>query len=125
MLTVAFVPSGHVFVQHIDSRGGGDVLRLPDPGPPSASTEQQWWPPVMLPLTQTVHDLRNPHQHDGVLGYRLDGNEPVIEDSQNALESIGDAEAWRADKLARLEQRRSIAEARERLDVDLWRGARR
>lgn len=75
---------------------------------------------VLAPRIGHYHD-----QHDGVLGYRLDGDEPVIEDIQDALESIGDAEPWRAEKAARLEQRRSIAEAHERLYVDLLKGDRR
>ena len=75
---------------------------------------------VLAPRIGHYHD-----QHDGVLGYRLDGEEPVIEDIEDALESIGDAEPWRADKSARLEQRRSIAEAHERLYVDLLKGDRR
>lgn len=105
MVTVASVPSGHVYVRHIDRCEGSRVRRLPDPRPPSASTEQQWWPPQMLesgwvdqhardfdifhlhfgfdarspedlqslvdslrrhdkPFVYTVHDLRNPHQVD-------------------------------------------------------------
>lgn len=47
-MRVASVPAGHVYVRHLQSRDGGEVTRLPDPRPPEASTEQQWWPPVML-----------------------------------------------------------------------------
>ncbi len=105
MVRVASVPSGHVYVRHIDRFAESAILRLPDPRPESASSEQQWWPPVMLqqgwvdahaddfdifhihfgfdalspqelgaiveslrrhgkPLAYTVHDLRNPHQPD-------------------------------------------------------------
>ncbi len=49
-LTVASVPSGHVYVRHLDPEGGATVHRLDDPDPerPSAPAGAVWWPPVML-----------------------------------------------------------------------------
>lgn len=49
-LTVASVPASHVYVRHIAPETPGAVRRLPDPDPasPGRSTEQTWWPPVML-----------------------------------------------------------------------------
>lgn len=48
--TVASVPSSHVYVHHIAAEEPDGVSRLPDPDPdsPERSTEQRWWPPVML-----------------------------------------------------------------------------
>jgi beta-1,4-mannosyltransferase len=47
---VASVPASHVYVRHIASEDYDGVRRLPDPDPerPGRSTEQTWWPPVML-----------------------------------------------------------------------------
>jgi hypothetical protein len=59
-LTVASVPASHVYVRHIAPETGGPVRRLPDPDPtsPGRSTEQTWWPPVMLsPAWLESHDL--------------------------------------------------------------------
>lgn len=49
-LTVASVPSGHVYVRHLSPLDGGGPLRLPDPDPssPSRPAGTTWWPPVML-----------------------------------------------------------------------------
>src|ERR1700712_5724513 len=49
-LTVASVPASHVYVRHIAAEAPDGVVRLPDPDPdsPAQSTEQRWWPPVML-----------------------------------------------------------------------------
>lgn len=49
-LTVASVPSSHVYVRHLTSETGPPVVRLPDPHPDDRgrSAEQRWWPPVML-----------------------------------------------------------------------------
>lgn len=50
-LRVASVPSGHVYVRHLDREDGLDAVeRLPDPHPddPSRVAEERWWPPVML-----------------------------------------------------------------------------
>lgn len=134
MVTVASVPSGHVYVRHIDRPGGSTVRRLPDPRPPSASTEQQWWPPVMLhpgwvdqhaddfdifhlhfgfdalsphdllqivaalrrhgkPLVYTVHDLRNPHQpdraaHDAALDVLVPSADALITLTAGAADEI-------------------------------------
>ena len=48
--TVASVPSSHVYVRHIASERDDGVHRLPDPDPdsPARSTQERWWPPVML-----------------------------------------------------------------------------
>ena len=59
-VTVASVPASHVYVRHIAPETGGPVRRLPDPDPtsPGRSTEQTWWPPVMLsPAWLESHDL--------------------------------------------------------------------
>ena len=59
-LTVASVPSSHVYVRHIAAEGVDGVVRLPDPDPraPERSTQQQWWPPVMLsPTWVREHDF--------------------------------------------------------------------
>jgi Glycosyltransferase Family 4 len=49
-IRVASVPSGHVYVRHLDDPADpGGVLRLGDPVPPGSSPQPgQWWPPVML-----------------------------------------------------------------------------
>ena len=48
-LTVASVPSNHVYVRHLAPMSGGAV-RLPDPDPadPGRAAGAAWWPPVML-----------------------------------------------------------------------------
>ena len=50
-IVVASVPAAHVYVRHLapESRPDG-VVRLADPDPddPTRSTQQRWWPPVML-----------------------------------------------------------------------------
>ena len=46
---IASVPSGHVYVRHLDAPGGSDrVVRLPDPPVPDGSPAARWWPPAML-----------------------------------------------------------------------------
>jgi glycosyltransferase involved in cell wall biosynthesis len=47
---VASVPASHVYVRHIAAERPDGVRRLADPDPacPDRSTEQGWWPPVML-----------------------------------------------------------------------------
>ncbi len=49
-LTVASVPSGHVYVRHLAPLDGGGAVRLPDPAPgdPDRPAGATWWPPVML-----------------------------------------------------------------------------
>jgi glycosyltransferase involved in cell wall biosynthesis len=49
-ISVASVPASHVYVRHIAAEQSDGVRRLPDPDPtdPGRSTEQVWWPPVML-----------------------------------------------------------------------------
>jgi hypothetical protein len=50
VLTVASVPAGHVYVQHLSDPTVDDhVARLADPRPcPAPSSQSVWWPPVML-----------------------------------------------------------------------------
>lgn len=49
-LTVASVPSGHVYVRHLSPLDGRGAVRLPDPDPgrPDRPAGATWWPPVML-----------------------------------------------------------------------------
>jgi hypothetical protein len=49
-LTVASVPSGHVYVRHLAPLDGRGAVRLPDPAPgrPDEPAGATWWPPVML-----------------------------------------------------------------------------
>ncbi len=49
-LTVASVPSGHVYVRHLAPLNGGGAIRLSDPDPrdPGRAAGATWWPPVML-----------------------------------------------------------------------------
>jgi glycosyltransferase involved in cell wall biosynthesis len=59
-ITVASVPASHVYVRHIAAERPDGVRRLPDPDPlaPGRSTEQVWWPPVMLrPAWAAEHDF--------------------------------------------------------------------
>ncbi len=53
MITVASVPSAHVYVDHLATATTSDdpstrVVRPPDPTPVAASTAGQWWPPRVL-----------------------------------------------------------------------------
>ena len=57
---MASVPASHVYVRHIAAEYDDGVRRLadPDPADPGRSTEQVWWPPVMLhPEWARVHDF--------------------------------------------------------------------
>jgi len=59
-LTVASVPAAHVYVRHIAAERPDGVLRLEDPDPdsPDRSTQERWWPPVMLdPRWIAAHDF--------------------------------------------------------------------
>ena len=49
-LTIASVPSGHVYVRHLAPLVGTGSRRLPDPQPgrPDRPAGATWWPPVML-----------------------------------------------------------------------------
>jgi len=54
-IRVASVPSGHVYIRHLDPVQDGlpglpRVIRLPDPNPdsPDNPATGRWWPPVML-----------------------------------------------------------------------------
>lgn len=54
-IRVASVPSGHVYIRHLEpvpgtAAGLPDVVRLPDPDPdsPDNPATGKWWPPVML-----------------------------------------------------------------------------
>jgi glycosyltransferase involved in cell wall biosynthesis len=65
---VASVPAAHVYVRHIAAEQLDGVTRLadPDPATPERSTEQVWWPPVMLqPAWVSAHDFDVFHVHFG------------------------------------------------------------
>lgn len=67
-MRVASVPAGHVYVRHLARADGSGAQRLPDPRPETASSEQQWWPPVMLQpgwITQHAADFDVFHIHFG------------------------------------------------------------
>ena len=67
-ITVASVPSGHVYVRHLSPvHDDGRVRRLPDPTPTGVAAEtQQWWPPVMLdPGWAATADFDLFHLHFG------------------------------------------------------------
>lgn len=67
-LTVASVPSGHVYVRHLDPERGPAVHRLDDPDPerPDAPAGAVWWPPVMLrPAWAASADFDVFHLHFG------------------------------------------------------------
>ncbi len=65
---VASVPQSHVYVWHLSDEYGDPVHRLPDPPPDERvrSTQQGWWPPVMLdPAWIRDHDFDVFHVHFG------------------------------------------------------------
>lgn len=67
-LTVASVPSGHVYVRHLAPVNGGGAVRLPDPAPgdPDRPAGATWWPPVMLDPAWARHgELDIFHLHFG------------------------------------------------------------
>jgi hypothetical protein len=67
-LTVASVPSGHVYVRHLAPVDGSGAVRLPDPDPaqPDRAAGATWWPPVMLdPEWARRADLDVFHLHFG------------------------------------------------------------
>jgi hypothetical protein len=67
-LTVASVPSGHVYVRHLAPLHGAGAVRLPDPDPnrPDRPAGAKWWPPVMLdPEWTRQADLDVFHLHFG------------------------------------------------------------
>lgn len=67
-LTVASVPSGHVYVRHLAPESGPAVRRLPDPDPgrPARPAGAVWWPPVMLrPDWAATADFDVFHLHFG------------------------------------------------------------
>ncbi|MGZ5398526.1 MAG: glycosyltransferase [Nocardioides sp.] len=45
---VLSIPAGHVYVRHLSSPVGDDVIRLPDPPAPGDLPAAQWWPPPAL-----------------------------------------------------------------------------
>jgi glycosyltransferase involved in cell wall biosynthesis len=61
LLTVASVPSSHVYVRHLSPASGPALVRRladPDPDSPGRSTVEKWWPPVMLrPEWVREHDV--------------------------------------------------------------------
>lgn len=67
-LTVASVPSGHVYVRHLAPESDAGVRRLADPHPdrPDTPAGAVWWPPVMLrPEWVATHDFDVFHLHFG------------------------------------------------------------
>ena len=67
-LTIASVPSGHVYVRHLAPLAGDGVVRLPDPDPahPDRPAGATWWPPVMLdPEWARTADFDVFHLHFG------------------------------------------------------------
>ncbi len=67
-ITVASVPSGHVYVRHLAPYDGGGPRRLPDPDPetPDRPAGAVWWPPVMLdPAWVASADFDLFHVHFG------------------------------------------------------------
>ncbi|MCF6377409.1 glycosyltransferase family 1 protein [Nocardioides KLBMP 9356] len=67
-LTVASVPSGHVYVRHLAPLDGRGAVRLPDPDPsrPDRPAGATWWPPVMLdPEWARTADFDVFHLHFG------------------------------------------------------------
>ena len=67
-LTVASVPSGHVYVRHLAPVEGGGAVRLadPDPSDPGRAAGATWWPPVMLdPDWARAADVDVFHLHFG------------------------------------------------------------
>ena len=74
-LTVASVPSGHVYVRHLSRELGPAPHRLPDPEPPGTNryAGAAWWPPVMLdPAWIRDADIDLMHLHFG-----FDGADPA------------------------------------------------
>jgi hypothetical protein len=67
-LTVASVPSGHVYVRHLAPVSGDGAVRLadPDPSDPGRAAGATWWPPVMLdPEWAREADVDAFHLHFG------------------------------------------------------------
>ncbi len=67
-MTVASVPSGHVYVRHLAPLTGRGAVRLPDPDPsrPDKPAGATWWPPVMLdPEWARTADFDVFHLHFG------------------------------------------------------------
>jgi len=67
-LTVASVPSGHVYVRHLAPVNGDGAVRLadPDPSDPGRAAGATWWPPVMLdPEWARAADVDVFHLHFG------------------------------------------------------------
>jgi beta-1,4-mannosyltransferase len=67
-LVVASVPAEHPYIRHLGPENGEGPVRLSDPEPDAASksTQQHWWPPVMLePEWVEGHDFDLAHVHFG------------------------------------------------------------
>lgn len=68
MITVASVPTAHQYVAHLEPVTGTTVVRLPDPIPSGATTNDPWWPPRWLEadwLAENVHTFDVLHLHFG------------------------------------------------------------
>lgn len=82
-VVVASVPSSHVYVRHLAALEDDGVRRLPDPDPtdPSRSTEQTWWPPVMLdPAWVAAHEFDVLHVHFGFDRWRPEELAAVVDE---------------------------------------------
>ncbi len=73
-LVVASVPADHPYIRHLAAEDGTGPIRLADPEPVGdRSSEQRWWPPVMLaPDWVRSHDFDLVHVHFG-----FDSRSPV------------------------------------------------
>lgn len=89
-ITVASVPSSHVYVRHIAPPQGqpSPVTRLDDPSPddPARSAVETWWPPVMLRpqwLATSRYDLLHIH-------FGFDATDPrVLDDALQTAQGQG------------------------------------
>jgi beta-1,4-mannosyltransferase len=66
-LVVASIPQNHAYIRHLGPEDAVGPVRLADPTPEGArSDEQRWWPPVMLsPDWVRAHDFDLAHLHFG------------------------------------------------------------
>lgn len=78
IMTVASVPSSHVYVRHIAAldQQQSAVTRLSDPDPddPGRSTVETWWPPVMLQPSW----LRRSHYDLLHIQFGFDASDPAV-----------------------------------------------
>jgi hypothetical protein len=68
LITVASVPTAHQYVAHLDPVDRPSTVRLPDPVPSGATTNDPWWPPRWLEpdwLAGRVDEFDVLHVHFG------------------------------------------------------------